>query len=128
VWWWGVPSLGDQPVPGDYDGDGATDLAVYRHANGEWFIQPISGAPAYSYAWGQPSWFDMPIPADYDGDGRTDVAVLRRFTGEWFLLRSSAGQAIVNWGYGTTPTPGDFDGDNAAEVGVWVNGLWKVAR
>jgi hypothetical protein len=128
AWQWGVPSLADQPVPGDYDGDGVTDFAVYRHATGEWFIQPVSGAPVLYSQWGQPTLADVPIAADYDGDGRTDIAVLRRLTGEWFLLRSSAGQAVMNWGFGSVPVRGDYDADNAVDVAVWVNGLWKIAR
>ena len=30
--------LEDQPLPGDYDGDGRTDIAVYRPATGRWFV------------------------------------------------------------------------------------------
>ena len=34
---WGLD--GDVPVPGDYDGDGVTDLAVWRPSTGMWFIR-----------------------------------------------------------------------------------------
>jgi hypothetical protein len=30
-------------VPGDYDGDGVTDMAVYDQTNGYWFIKYSKG-------------------------------------------------------------------------------------
>lgn len=33
---WG--SSGDLPVQSDYDGDGKTDLGIFRASTGEWFI------------------------------------------------------------------------------------------
>ena len=63
-------------MPGDYDGNGTTDIAVFR--NGEWYIQ---GHDPFLQIWGQAG--DVPVPGDYDGNGTTDIAVFRN--GEWYV-------------------------------------------
>ena len=65
------------PVPGDYDGDGAADLAVYRPSTGLWLVRnqfTIEQLRRPGY---------VPVPGDFNNDGITDVAVYRPGTGEW---------------------------------------------
>ncbi|MCY7376351.1 MAG: hypothetical protein LH472_10325 [Pyrinomonadaceae bacterium] len=54
---------GDVPTPGDYDGDGATDFAVFRPATGIWYVIQSSNGGFRAAPLGQMN--DLPIPANY---------------------------------------------------------------
>ncbi len=72
----------DFAVPGDYDGDGKTDIAVWRGAteygNGVWYWHRSSDGKYDQVRWGLTFTPDYAAQGDYDGDGKTDVAVWRK--------------------------------------------------
>ena len=93
-------------MPGDYDGDGKADIAIYRPSNGGWWVlRSSTGYTTYvTYQWGLPG--DVPVSGDYDGDGKTDLALYRPANGGWYILQSSTSYATYaagQWGL-----PGDI--------------------
>ncbi|MBI1761641.1 MAG: VCBS repeat-containing protein, partial [Acidobacteria bacterium] len=121
-WGAGYAPYFDDIVPGDYDGDGKADHAIWRGADSIWYIRKSSDGQAILQFWGAnyAPYFDIPTPGDYDGDGKTDIAVFRR-SGTWFVRRSSDGQnMIVTHGQqDDIPVPADYDGDGKTDLAVF---------
>ncbi len=103
---------------GDYDGDGDSDVAVYRPRDALWAVRGLS-----RYYYGSAG--DIPAPGDYNGDGTTESAVFRPTNGLWGvrgLSRFYLGQR------GDIPVPDDYNGDGTTESAIFRErtGLWRV--
>jgi hypothetical protein len=108
--WFGRPS--DLIVPGDWDGDGKTDIATI-HSNGgqiEWqyhsSLTDSGNGFSPNFIWGS-STSDFAVPGDYDGDGKLDAAVFRPNADPdqnyFYVISSQNGSPITpfaEWGSG----------------------------
>jgi len=117
------------PVPGDYDNDGRSEIAVFVNRHFKVWVAPYS--PGYS----TPNYIhyldvDTPTPGDFDGDGRTDFAGVKAQGGRllWRYRKSTTGAELeVDFGLATDkPVPGDYDGDGTTDIAIFrpSNGTW----
>lgn len=114
---WGEP--GDVPVPADYDGDGLTDMAIWRPRDGNWWVVLSATGVNQITQWGTAG--DIPLPADYDGDKEADFAVFRPSDGTFYFFSDNcqANRAIKLSVTTGTPISGDFDKDGRADFGLY---------
>lgn len=131
----GVLTPGDGAAPpavntearADFDGDGRTDLSVFRPSEGNWYLQRSTAGFA-AINWGVSS--DVLVPGDYDGDNKTDTAVRRG--GEWYILKSTNNTLqAISWGLASDiPVADDYDGDNKTDTAVFraSNSTWYISN
>src|SRR5262249_28612119 len=93
----GATNLTDIPVPGDYDGIGHTEMAVFRPSKAQWFVLGPTGG-RLAGVFGSKNLLDIPVPGDYDGIGRTELAVFRSSTGQWFVQGPTGGRVFATTG------------------------------
>ena len=133
----GLP--GDKLTPADFDGDGKTDIAVWRAGNFAYFyILNSSNNTFRAEQFGRTG--DNPVVVgNWDADNKTDLAVYRggANAGEqsFFYYRPSSQPAInfeaVSWGTtGDEAVRGDFDGDGKLDAAVFraSNNIWYIRQ
>ena len=109
----------------DFDGDGKSDLSIYRTVNGgssQWWLRDSSNNSVRTAAWGLQT--DVLAPADFDGDGKTDIAIWRPApaTQAAFYILNSSNNTFRQESFGQTgdnpAVVGDYDGDGKADLAV----------
>ncbi len=116
-------SGGDKAVAGDWNGDGISNIGVFR--DGTWFLD-VDGDGRWSFndvtiELGRED--DLPVVGDFNGDGIDDLGVYRR--GTWYLdtngdRRLDAHDEVFQLGGpNDAPAAGDFNGDGIDEIAVY---------
>jgi hypothetical protein len=115
---------GDQPIAGDFNGDGVSTLGVFR--DGEWVLDTNGDgqfdAKRDRYAeFGKAG--DIAVVGDFNGDGIDEIAVVR---GDKVIVDSNGNgrldatdKVFEIQGEGQSVVVGDFDGDGLDEAAFY---------
>ena len=119
-------------VPGDWNGDGKSEIGVYQ--NGVWY-QDYNGNGVWDAGvenvsmFGASAW--TPTVGDWNGNGKTTIGVYK--DGVWYLDRDGSGTwsagdtATMYRASGWTPVTGNWNGDaSGTKIGVYKDGAWYL--
>ncbi|MEZ5094202.1 peptidoglycan DD-metalloendopeptidase family protein [Nocardioides sp.] len=106
----------DDPVLGDWDGNGRENIGVRNAATRTFSL--LAGGKEQTIVFGSTK--DKPVAGDWDGDGTWEVGV-RRAAKAAFRLRDADGNVtVIPLGKpGDLPITGDWDGDGRTDLGVY---------
>jgi hypothetical protein len=119
-------AAGDLPLACDFDGDGLTDLAIYRPNEQTWQVDLDRDGEAdrlFSLPGMQAS--DLPLCGDFDGDGIDTPAFYRPADGSWSFFNSLEADApdrvVQEAGKpDAQPLVGDWNGDGLDTFGLYL--------
>jgi hypothetical protein len=134
----GLP--GDQPVIGDWTGDGRIRVGIFR--NGDWYLD-LNGNRKWDgveggdgiFQFGLPG--DTPVVGDWTGDGVTKLGVFRcpkdlHAECTWALdingnRRFDSSDVFLGYGLpGDIPIVSAWSGGKIDRIGVFRNGVWYI--
>lgn len=116
------PCAPARSVRADYDGDGRTDVSIWRPSTGTFWVNRTTDGPA-GIQWGANG--DYAMGGDTNGDRKTDHIINRPTTpiepADFWILHSPSYAFIgYAWGVpGDKPAIRDFTGDGVDDFAVW---------
>ena len=112
------PTPAGRPWQTDFNGDGTSDIAVFRPETGLWAVRGLTRVYFGTGA-------DIPIPGDYDGDGSSDYAVFRPSSSLWAVGGITR---FYFGGWEDLPCPGDYNGNGRIDPAIFdpFSGLWAI--
>lgn len=106
----------DEPVVGDWDGDGGVNVGIRRPKKAKFRLQTPTGVLKLGYG----SSSDRAIAGDWDGNGTDQIGVYRASTGTFYQRLDDGSSASVLLGDADDlPVAGDWDGNGITDLGVF---------